>query len=1271
MNIVDEFADFVSGKQNNTSKLYVEQFIKVEFEKIEFEKYIKDNKWILNFNLKDVTLFIDENFKDHMILYFSIEDEDIKNIIFQYISRNLFLKFKIFEYSRQIVLCDVIKIIISVLKRFFRNYKTSSMMGCLQIEQLLDTIYSSMKKSEFYNCPRYITNNYISVPTNESLFKNTCEDIFHKLFKNKFVVLDTPEKFLAEYVINQYVSMYRGHFEKICRCEYLVDFDFTKIQGFPWSNSYFNIDYDHHIESCDNYLAVTDKKHLLIFYDGMDFLTNKKFDSFIKSKNIYCIFACSFHGNSKYPRNVTEENVVSCYQLSVDEISKHFSAISQNEKSKVINNKIKTLISKKFDNIYITEIFANAFGYNDEDFDKIDNFLDNNMNHINNYEFPRHMSIKEKEIFKNLIFVFEFINLTEDEIKLLFLLCLVPSGEIQVSLLEKLTNAEWNDQIASLQAKNLVFYQETDFQRIIKINSVILDFIPIYFKLDHKSEIFNIFTESLNKNLKTDSQREISACMKEAYFADYIIKKYGKYQIENISIRNLIIKMADFMYYMQRYKTAIEYYNLSLSVYRAEKHPDIYFNLSLCLGNCLYNLRKYDELEKLYSDLVPMYKKNEGRYSVKIAILYYNMAKVSYKNNKKNNKKNKTIDLCKKAMEIFKNSYDENLLHLRNFYMVSSVLHLKSKEYEEALSYLHQAAKESERLFGEDSDESIDCYQKIAVMYMRLHRPSKSVKWFTKALGIYKDSPEKYSVVTIAEIYSQLALVYSSIGKYENSLSYLEKSLAIYFGLFGANSYYTAGVYKRIASVLCRCREFEKSLEWNLKDLEVCESLLQKNDDRLAVTYTNLCTAYLGLFKFDEAAKWVDQSIYIRSVTSGNNSRHSLELAKNYVQAAETYIQKSMYNKAINFYYEKALKIYRDNPPKSTEGLIDMYNCLGSFYNVKCDYDKAYQYYKKALEFCKEYLPENKHDLAEAYSNIGDIYKNKCEFSKALECFERTEKIYRDNHSNFSFHIEILTKLSGLYSQMGLYNKSVNIGKKAMYIIRKNKGDDCIQSAEIHYNIADVYKVLGKYDKSLEHFELSLAIYEKVFGKHNIFCSNILRNMAVIYDIQGLHIEGKDLCRKSIYMSEKLLGKNHPYTAEAYNDMAYIYINQGMKENAKKWSLIALDIQSKVLPKRHMALARTYTNIGLVNDLENNFNLALDNYFKAIEIYENLLQPDHVLIGIVYNYVALSYKTCGKYDKSIKYFKLARKILSKSLNKDHYYLKINEKGTELVNRQLI
>lgn len=1269
MNIVDEFTDFVFSRQKSISKLYAQQFIRVELENIGFNEYIENNKpncRILNIKLESIAEIANKNFKNYIILYFAVTDDDVKNVIFQYIARHMFLRFEIFDHAGQSFFANLVKAVICIVNRFFPGYSVSPDRLSPNASQLMNEIYSSMRRCELYNCPVYIEDNYVHHPAPDGLFESTCEDIFHKLFKNKFVVLDTDDMLLGEYITNKFVSVYSEFFRRICSCDFYMDFEITRIFGFPWSNVFLNTDFAHHSEQCKNYFSQLGDKHLFIFSGGEDFLRDRKFESFIKNKNIYCIFILNLKCSGRLPRRINEENTVSCFQPSADEMYERFERISAfEEKSVPFVTKLRKLMFKKFGNIYMTEIFARVFNGNSEQKKMVSDFLENKSDDVKISETSPIDRTSDKELFENLSFIFSFTELDQREVDLLFLLSLFPRGEADLSFIERLTGMEWGDQASKLHTEGLIFYRKTLLRTIMKINPVLTNFISEYFKMNHKSEIFNVFVEKLSRCFKTDNQREISSCIKEACLALHIVRKYRRYQCENSAVRSLIIKFADFMYYAGRYAEAEKYYRLSLEAYKEEKNPDVYFNISLCLCNCLYSMKKYDESEELYGRLIQSYKKREGKYSVKIAVLYYSLAKVCYKNDRKN----KAVDLCKKAMNIFKNACDENLLHLRNFYMVSAALHIKAKDYDEALFCLAQAAAETERLFGEASDEVIDCYRKTSSLYSKLHMPGKSAEWLSMALDIYKASPEKYSIICVADIYSKLAFEYKNTGKYEKSMECLDKTLAVYNAVFGDKSIYTADVYRNIASVLIASGRFELSLEYSLKDLKIREAVFPKNSSRFCDTYKNLSAACLGLCRLNEAAKWIDRALYVSS--ANNKNTVSFALAENYVQAGRVYIRKSMCSKALNFYFEKAMKIYSYDTPQSSRELFEMYNFLALMYGLKCDYQKQEQYYRKAVGLCKNYMAEDCHTLAEAYLNYGDACNNICSFGKAIECFEKALKIYRDSHAPALFHIDALIKLSDAYMRIGQYNKAAGISRKTEYIVRRNCSIDSLQNAAVLFNTGNVLRALGKYDEASEYFEKSLALYEKLLGRQNVFCANILRNMAVVYDAQGLYIEGKELCRKSISILEKIFGKNHRFTSEAYNDMAWIYVNQGECKRAKKWSLEALEAQKKILPRQHVSLAATYTNAGLACDLEGKYSEARNNYFRALEIYESVFQPDHVMLGVVYNYIALSYKSAGKFDKSLRYFNQAKKILSKSLGKKHYYMDINEKGIRILNKKLL
>ena len=124
---------------------------------------------------------------------------------------------------------------------------------------------------------------------------------------------------------------------------------------------------------------------------------------------------------------------------------------------------------------------------------------------------------------------------------------------------------------------------------------------------------------------------------------------------------------------------------------------------------------------------------------------------------------------------------------------------------------------------------------------------------------------------------------------------------------------------------------------------------------------------------------------------------------------------------------------------------FDAFNNLGAVYNLKKDYDKAYQNIKKAISL----NPNN----ADAYNNLG---------TSALNLNKEDEAIAHYNKA-----ISIDPKLIIAYSNLcGLFEKSNNL-KEFENILEKTKELKLDQFDEIKFHEAQLFSRKKDFDRSI------------------------------------------------------------------------------------------------------------------------------------------------------------------------------------------------------------
>ncbi|CAF4175665.1 unnamed protein product [Adineta steineri] len=181
-----------------------------------------------------------------------------------------------------------------------------------------------------------------------------------------------------------------------------------------------------------------------------------------------------------------------------------------------------------------------------------------------------------------------------------------------------------------------------------------------------------------------------------------------------------------------------------------------------------------------------------------------------------------------------------------------------------------------------------------------------------------------------ADIYHQLGRIKNAQGKYQEALTFYEKSLVIRQKTLPPNHPDLASSYNNIGNVHDSMGNYPKALSSHEKALEIRQQSLPSNHPDLAGSYNNI----------------------------GNVHRNM----DNYPKALSS--------------HEKALEIKQQSLPPNHPDLATSYNNIGAVYDNMSNYTKARTFYEQAIQIAQQSLPSNHSDLQRYRKNLERI-KNK------------------------------------------------------------------------------------------------------------------------------------------------------------------------------------------------------------------------------------------------------------------------------------------------------
>ncbi|WP_231565527.1 tetratricopeptide repeat protein [Psychroserpens sp. Hel_I_66] len=193
-----------------------------------------------------------------------------------------------------------------------------------------------------------------------------------------------------------------------------------------------------------------------------------------------------------------------------------------------------------------------------------------------------------------------------------------------------------------------------------------------------------------------------------------------------------------------------------------------------------------------------------------------------------------------------------------------------------------------------------------------------------------------------------------------------------------------------------------------------------------------------------------------------------------------------------SYYFEKALKLSRDNGFKNIESMC--VNNLGMFnWNIG-NYDKALDYFFQSLKMNEDVNDEK--STGSSLNNIGLIYQEMNLNEKALKYHEKALKV-REKYNLENDQIASLNNIGINLKDLGRTNDAISFYKKGIALAQKNN------------NIIDYYRILDNLANAYhenDNIDLALETYLKALERpkdYEVDKQSLLsayNNIAVLYN---------------------------------------------------------------------------------------------------------------------------------------------------------------------------
>ncbi len=537
------------------------------------------------------------------------------------------------------------------------------------------------------------------------------------------------------------------------------------------------------------------------------------------------------------------------------------------------------------------------------------------------------------------------------------------------------------------------------------------------------------------------------------------------------------------------------------------------------------------------------------------------------------------------------------------------------------------------------------------------------VPFYILNLYLNKDVPELQNR-GFGRDYYNTSMALSSQEKYEEGLSYAQKSMAAYRIGYGNDSTDYDYVYEAFYNAY-----------WGL----ILQNVKEGKDDK-ALEYIRLIQQPMKLWYGDSTTqeatiKTVAGEIYQRKEKyeiADSLFGDALQLYKNYYKTknlyytstlqllAKSFREQHYYNHSIRLYkavvdiMENDTTIYTSSTDKEKAGnmvknTIASANAeIGWLYSLKQLYDSADFFFDKAFEI-KTFAQYNSYPKLRAKYAYHTLFKG--DFHKAKTLMEEALKIQSDASGEKDYdYLYVLEGLNKVNTDLANYKEAEQGCNKAIEILKKMTPEKDSYYASMILQLAYVKHEQGFYDDAEKLYNEALIHSDP----KSLQYADIQKALSGLKSDLSYYPEALELAEGATKTAEDYFEKNDSHFLTKYfRNEAYVNYLVGNTDNAQKIYLNCFSIDTANKMQDKIGYGATLNGLGLVKTRQKKYAEA-DTLFDAVlKIYEKkigLNHPDYATV--LYNKACLKADS-GDLAKSEMLFNQSMQIIIKTLDSKH------------------
>lgn len=339
---------------------------------------------------------------------------------------------------------------------------------------------------------------------------------------------------------------------------------------------------------------------------------------------------------------------------------------------------------------------------------------------------------------------------------------------------------------------------------------------------------------------------------------------------------------------------------------------------------------------------------------------------------------------------------EESLIASHNFkntlLIIRSILlkvknNLKLKEFDVCALLIDQIEQQKMKLDIEEKNNIITIQQNAIILNYKGELSqnkgnlAQAINFAEKSLKLFEKIEHNYGK---AEVFTNIAMIYSTKGELDLALDFFQKSLNLWKEM--GNKRNLAKNLMNIGNIYTDKGELNQALNYYQQCFEICKEINDKHTLANSLGSIGINHAMKG--ELDQALGYFKQSLKICE-----HLQDKQILAKNLGSIGIVHHSKGELIQALDF-YQQSLQMNREIG--NIDGMVIFLGNIGEILRLKGELDEALSYYQESLEVYQK-IGGKSIPMGLVFVNSGLVFQQKGEAKKALEFFSKGLEIFKES----------------------------------------------------------------------------------------------------------------------------------------------------------------------------------------------------------------------------------------------------------------------------------